>query len=857
MLVIILLILAMLACKFIIAENVYAAPPSFVRQVVEDVENDVVPILGDEDGLVETAYNNFFVPYLDHATRCMVEDDGINPLDIRSISYLSDGKALNGTIWLTQPVYSLSNDTFKESLKWVHMSILNTSSINNNLSALADKTISELETHFDYVETNNSTLVANTYPAYRVIYGSIFSEPPLDYVTFLTIRSNIGYLITYQAPSQQFQESLPIIEEKIINSSDIFDSFYTYQDGKSGISINYPIDWDWFPGEVDPFHSFSSVLGSTYNKSINFFPAESITYFDPYLSLTIEDLPSENISLKDYAMENDRRLAESGRDTVNSTFVNLAGNVPVYKIEYRFKDSGLEYNGLVAIIKNKDKIYYFFFEEEKTKYQHYFPAMEKIIESFQILPLYQQSPLQNLEDDPTRIKYLDDWEREYIEGINPTGHLFSNISLSDISFRSPLTAVKDVMPWQDMKFSMLISTDSAFGESSSYYYDIDWNNTSLAWDKQFQERGLGPSEWGFYKTLFEAHNSTDFFSEYKNYINFDLDLKYMNYPETFKVLFYTHNYYIKDGRFCKTSDISDWGLVPPPQLNITASPASLDMKPGDEKDMTLSIRSNTAENHFLDFLHRNTDFDLSVTLPPSREVPISGETVTTLKINASEDAQAGSRHFPIYIDATFPSEATAVALNETFINPTNTILSKEFRLTVNVLPPEFNITTSQSSLDLRPGDEKDIIVQITSDADIGPPVRFKAENPAPNSILVSFLPNVTYMDPLGTTTSTMHIEVLENATAKPYSFHIVGHIEGYNATRTDFTLTVLPPLTPEEKWQNQMQNLADFLSPVNSIWTFITAIGAVMVPLVLRRFSKKHERNKKKDKKIDDYSDLQ
>ena len=93
----------------------------------------------------------------------------------------------------------------------------------------------------------------------------------------------------------------------------------------------------------------------------------------------------------------------------------------------------------------------------------------------------------------------------------------------------------------------------------------------------------------------------------------------------------------------------------------------------------------------------------------------------------------------------------------------------------------------------------------------------------------------------------MHIKISKNATATPCSFPIAAEIQGYNETRTDFTLTILPALTSEQQWHNSMQSIADFVSPLNSIWTFITPIAAVMIPIVVRKFSKKQEKDKEKD----------
>ena len=40
--------------------------------------------------------------------------------------------------------------------------------------------------------------------------------------------------------------------------------------------------------------------------------------------------------------------------------------------------------------------------------------------------------------------------------------------------------------------------------------------------------------------------------------------------------------------------------------------------------------------------------------------------------------------------------------------------------------------------------------------------------------------------------------------------------------------------------------LAAFISPLNSVWTFLAAIGAVIVPLIIRRKQKDQKENEQK-----------
>ena len=52
-----------------------------------------------------------------------------------------------------------------------------------------------------------------------------------------------------------------------------------------------------------------------------------------------------------------------------------------------------------------------------------------------------------------------------------------------------------------------------------------------------------------------------------------------------------------------------------------------------------------------------------------------------------------------------------------------------------------------------------------------------------------------------------------------------------------YTVTTLPNL----ELKDHINNIVEWLSPLNSIWTFLTAIGVVIVPLIIRMYSKQKQ----------------
>jgi hypothetical protein len=82
---------------------------------------------------------------------------------------------------------------------------------------------------------------------------------------------------------------------------------------------------------------------------------------------------------------------------------------------------------------------------------------------------------------------------------------------------------------------------------------------------------------------------------------------------------------------------------------------------------------------------------------------------------------------------------------------------------VFVPPPEFVVSTNPSSLILRPGEAKNIELQLKSNTKMGSLINFSA--PQTNGLQFNFSPNETFYSYSGNSTSLLQVKALDNDTA--------------------------------------------------------------------------------------------
>jgi hypothetical protein len=155
---------------------------------------------------------------------------------------------------------------------------------------------------------------------------------------------------------------------------------------------------------------------------------------------------------------------------------------------------------------------------------------------------------------------------------------------------------------------------------------------------------------------------------------------------------------------------------------------------------------------------------------------------------------------------------------------------------ISVPPPIYTLSTFPSSLnDMRPGDEKDIQLRVKSFTTLPFQLLLSTEEKKKNGLEITFRPNKTSGVPGELTISNLHVKVLPNATAQPYTFPIHANIfltpvfnPGTSAsasisTISNFTVSVIPPFTFQEHLANFVK---DWFNPLTGIVTTISAIAS-------------------------------
>ncbi len=179
-------------------------------------------------------------------------------------------------------------------------------------------------------------------------------------------------------------------------------------------------------------------------------------------------------------------------------------------------------------------------------------------------------------------------------------------------------------------------------------------------------------------------------------------------------------------------------------------------------------------------------------------------------------------------------------------------------------PPEFTISFDPSSLELRPNSwlengEKNIQIKIQSKTNLDSSALFILPSNRTNGIQTNLTSTTLSLLPEETSSTTLKVRAMDinQQQSYPISYSIplltnitfpqnftadIGQKYTFDSNKiatitknSTLNVTVLPPLGIFD----YLQMTANWLSPINSIWTFITAAGVIIVPFVIRRYSKK------------------
>ena len=250
----------------------FAISPSFVRQEMLAASGDwalwkVPNIIG------VTTHDGHIIP-IESATnisQCKAGNNNkfVSP-SINSVSYISNGKNFNSTVWLTSAFKEPPlTDTLEPYQKQLEIKISNLTILHANIlkdysdveNAGLFATIQNGDVH---LESNSTTSTIGNTSAYKLIYTNKTNDLSLKEMQYLAIKNGKGYDITYSGLITKYDQYLktdiqPMINSLIIgqkeeiiskNNSNNISKTYYHDIGKffltyshHGIKIQYPRNW--------------------------------------------------------------------------------------------------------------------------------------------------------------------------------------------------------------------------------------------------------------------------------------------------------------------------------------------------------------------------------------------------------------------------------------------------------------------------------------------------------------------------------------------------------------------------------------------------------------------------------------
>lgn len=254
-------------------------------------------------------------------------------------------------------------------------------------------------------------------------------------------------------------------------------------------------------------------------------------------------------------------------------------------------------------------------------------------------------------------------------------------------------------PWYRTNYLVSVIVQGAYDlEGPDYALGYSWDALNNTWSRTVAE--VSPS--GDIVNL-EAKNGYDIFlngNNSRNHINFSLDLSRLNYPQQYALVFSAFDYFVKDGRVCALVDITSRVHIPPPSFDLSATPSSIELRPGEEKNIKLELQSQSdiqAQVHFA--LDRNAISPQEI-IPEltADEISIApyGLVASNLKVHALDGIDTGSYTLPIVASLDIETVATTRRASEFIANLQSENLNETSYFTITVLPP----LTMEQNLDL-------------------------------------------------------------------------------------------------------------------------------------------------------------
>jgi hypothetical protein len=142
---------------------------------------------------------------------------------------------------------------------------------------------------------------------------------------------------------------------------------------------------------------------------------------------------------------------------------------------------------------------------------------------------------------------------------------------------------------------------------------------------------------------------------------------------------------------------------------------------------------------------------------------------------------------------------------------------------VHIPPPDFSISISPHSIPLLPGENKTAELLVRSNTNLQSNISFSTEqNP---KVKLTFEPKKLYVPPFETSSSTIHLKALDNATANPYISLIAKANISFPITITNWltgdilTNAGTAPIIKEANFTASLRPQPDLPQQLNNVWS--------------------------------------
>jgi hypothetical protein len=437
---------------------------------------------------------------------------------------------------------------------------------------------------------------------------------------------------------------------------------------------------------------------------------------EPLLTDTIDTYQEElkiikadknNKTLEDHILNKKAQIDPIRFSILEEGNISFANNYTGYKIIYSNLNGVEQLKTLhIMTIINND-LFEFIFTALNDSYEDYQLDIQQVLNSFRInnydynnsknknqLVNYNNNATTNdqirgmkiYNDNEIYLSYPNSWEvkEQKAKGIN-TDRLI-------ITFHTPFEDTLINEPsWQETTYTMALDINSVHDTGTDYRMILKRDNIEdevkeSYWNKEIHEISAY-NKYGIINTSQYENNLSS-----SNRIPLSFDLKTINYPESYKLIFFIINYYVYNHQLCRIIDTTNWILAPPPEFNISFSPYSIELRPGEDKNIGIFIKgnSNIESELKLDIDHTYDNIVRSSFFPPETTIPASGEEGTsTLNIKIPANASVNEiipLSIPVYANISFPNLISNRG-GDVFFNNKTVSLSEFSSLSVSVLPP--------------------------------------------------------------------------------------------------------------------------------------------------------------------------